>query len=91
MTHPIPDIPSPTNRRQALQIVGALAAAGLLPSHALATEVIDKVALLVGFGVGGGFDQTARGVQEALQKSGLVRDVAVENRTGGGGSVALAS
>ena len=84
------DIPSPANRRQALRIVGALAAAGLLPAHALASEVIDKVALLVGFGVGGGFDQTARGVQEALQKSGLVRDVAVENRTGGGGSVAIA-
>ena len=90
MTHPIPDIPSPTNRRQALQIVGVLAAAGLLPSHALASELIDKVALLVGFGVGGGFDQTARGVQEALQKSGLVKDVTVENRTGGGGSVAIA-
>jgi putative tricarboxylic transport membrane protein len=90
MTHRNPDTLSPTNRRQALQIVGALAAAGLLPSHALASELIDKVALLVGFGVGGGFDQTARGVQEALQKSGLVKDVTVENRTGGGGSVAIA-
>jgi putative tricarboxylic transport membrane protein len=90
MTHRFTDLPSPTNRRQALRIVGALAAAGLLPAHALASEVIDKVALLVGFGVGGGFDQTARGVQEALQKSGLVKDVAVENRTGGGGSVAIA-
>jgi putative tricarboxylic transport membrane protein len=90
MTNHFLDIPSPANRRQALRIVGALAAAGLLPAHALASEVIDKVALLVGFGVGGGFDQTARGVQEALQKSGLVKDVAVENRTGGGGSVAIA-
>ncbi|MFY7857362.1 MAG: tripartite tricarboxylate transporter substrate binding protein, partial [Rubrivivax sp.] len=90
MTHRNPDTLSPTNRRQAVQIVGALAAAGLLPSHALASELIDKVALLVGFGVGGGFDQTARGVQEALQKSGLVKDVTVENRTGGGGSVAIA-
>ncbi len=90
MSNHVIDLPSPPNRRQALRIVGALAAAGLLPAHALASEVIDKVALLVGFGVGGGFDQTARGVQEALQKSGLVKDVSVENRTGGGGSVAIA-
>lgn len=90
MNHRTPDVPSSTSRRQALQLVASLAAAGLLPAHALAAETIDKVALLVGFGVGGGFDQTARGLQEALQKSGLVKDVSVENRTGGGGSVAIA-
>lgn len=90
MNHRTPDAPSSTSRRQALQLVASLAAAGLLPAHALAAETIDKVALLVGFGVGGGFDQTARGLQEALQKSGLVKDVSVENRTGGGGSVAIA-
>ena len=90
MTNRFPDFPSLSNRRQALRIVGSLAATGLLPAHVLAAETIDRVALLVGFGVGGGFDQTARGVQEALQKSGLVKDVSVENRTGGGGSVAIA-
>jgi putative tricarboxylic transport membrane protein len=52
--------------------------------------VIDRVQILIGFGVGGGFDQTGRGTQEALQKSGLVPNVSVENRTGGGGSVAIA-
>ena len=61
-----------------------------LPKGASAQEVIDRLQFLVGFGVGGGFDQTARGTQEALQKSGLVANVAVENRTGGGGSVAIA-
>lgn len=90
MTSCTPDLPSSAARRQALRIVGSLVAAGLLPAHALASETIDKVAFLVGFGVGGGFDQTARGIQEALQKSGLVKDVTVENRTGGGGSVAIA-
>jgi putative tricarboxylic transport membrane protein len=78
------------DRRQWLQGAGACLAAGLWPAAATAQEAIDRINFLVGFGVGGGFDQTARGAQEALQKSGLVKDVAVENRTGGGGSVAIA-
>lgn len=90
-------LPDP-DRRLALRGAGALLTGGiaagalgsLWPTAAAAQEAIDKVNFLVGFGVGGGFDQTARGVQEALQKSGLVKDVSVENRTGGGGSVAIA-
>lgn len=78
------------DRRLALLGAGALLTSGLWPLGATAQEAIDRLNFLVGFGVGGGFDQTARGVQEALQKSGLVKDVAVENRTGGGGSVAIA-
>jgi putative tricarboxylic transport membrane protein len=77
-------------RRQWLTRAAACLAAGLVPPVVGAAEVIDKLNFLVGFGVGGGFDQTARGTQEALQKSGLVKDVTVENRTGGGGSVAIA-
>lgn len=78
------------HRRHVLAGASALAGAALLPRSPFAAEVIDRVNLLVGFGVGGGFDQTARGTQEAFQKSGLVANVAVENRTGGGGSVAIA-
>ncbi len=77
-------------RRQALAGASALGAALAAPSLPSAQEVIDRLNFLVGFGVGGGFDQTARGTQEALQKSGLVSNVTVENRTGGGGSVAIA-
>ncbi|MCM0019388.1 MAG: tripartite tricarboxylate transporter substrate binding protein [Tagaea sp.] len=79
-----------STRRDALRGAAALAGASLLPQGAFAQETIDRVNFLVGFGVGGGFDQTARGAQEALQKSGLVANVSVENRTGGGGSVAIA-
>jgi putative tricarboxylic transport membrane protein len=76
------------NRRQIVAGLGALPLAlGPTPG---AAETIDRVNFLVGFGVGGGFDQTARGTQEALQKSGLIANATVENRTGGGGSVAIA-
>jgi putative tricarboxylic transport membrane protein len=78
------------SRRDMLAGAAGLATAAAFPGALAAQEVIDRVNLLVGFGVGGGFDQTARGIQEALQKSGLVANVAVENRTGGGGSVAIA-
>jgi len=82
-------------RRQLLRATAALGGAASLatlglPLTASAQEVLDRVQFLVGFGVGGGFDQTARGTQEALQKSGLVANSSVENRTGGGGSVAIA-
>lgn len=82
-----------SEERRALLALGTLGGVALMSGWsglARAQETIDKVSFLVGFGVGGGFDQTARGVQEALQKSGLVKDVSVENRTGGGGSVAIA-
>lgn len=78
------------NRREALALAAAAAAAAGLPAPLLAQEAIDRVHFLVGFGAGGGFDQTARGTMEALQRSGLVQNVSVENRTGGGGSVVIA-
>lgn len=78
------------DRREMLGGVAGAAAAVLSSNRGYAADVIDRVNFLVGFGVGGGFDQTARGTQEALQKSGLVANVTVENRTGGGGSVAIA-
>ena len=39
---------------------------------------------------GGGWDQTARALQQALQAEGLVRTVAVENVTGAAGTIGLA-
>ena len=74
------------SRRAVLGSAAALVATGPV----WAQETIDRIHFLVGFGAGGGFDQTARGTQEALQKSGLVSNVTVENRTGAGGSIAIA-
>jgi len=39
---------------------------------------------------GGGWDQTARAMQEALQASGLARDIQVTNIPGAGGTIGLA-
>jgi hypothetical protein len=42
----------------------------MLPAFGQAAESIGRVQVLVV--VGGGFEQTGRGIQEALQKSGLI-------------------
>ncbi|MBT4160177.1 MAG: tripartite tricarboxylate transporter substrate binding protein, partial [Gammaproteobacteria bacterium] len=52
--------------------------------------LMDKVHFLIPAGPGGGWDGTARGVGEALVKSGLVTDVRFENLSGGGGGRAIA-
>lgn len=60
-------------------------------SPALSTnELMPKVHFLIPAGPGGGWDGTARGIGEALQKSGLVNDVSFENLSGGGGGRAIA-
>lgn len=55
-----------------------------------AQELMPKVHFLIPAGPGGGWDGTARGVGEALQKSGLVEDISYENLSGGGGGRAIA-
>jgi putative tricarboxylic transport membrane protein len=49
-----------------------------------------KTHFLIPAGPGGGWDGTARGIGEALIKSGLVADVSYENLSGGGGGRAIA-
>jgi putative tricarboxylic transport membrane protein len=79
-------------RRQALKTGGAMAAlavAGstLLPALALA---VDELTVIAPAAPGGGWDQTARSIQEVLQSSGIVKAVQVENVPGAGGTVGLA-
>lgn len=62
----------------------------VLPVSALAENLLEKVHFLIPAGPGGGWDGTARGVGEALMKSGLVTDVSFENLSGGGGGRAIA-
>ena len=51
---------------------------------------VEKIHFLVPGGAGGGWDGTARGVGEALKKSGLVNQTSFENMSGGGGGKAIA-
>ena len=51
---------------------------------------LDRIHFLIPAGPGGGWDGTARGVGEALIKSGLVTKVSFENLSGGGGGRAIA-
>jgi putative tricarboxylic transport membrane protein len=51
---------------------------------------IDSLKILVPANPGGGWDQTARNLAQALQKAGIVKTVQVDNRGGGGGTIGLA-
>ena len=63
------------------------------PAHAEALrsgQLLNEVHFLIPAGPGGGWDGTARGIGEALRKSGLVERVSYENLSGGGGGRAIA-
>jgi putative tricarboxylic transport membrane protein len=51
---------------------------------------LDELRIIAPAGPGGGWDQTARAMQEAVQSAGAVKTVTVENVPGAGGTVGLA-
>ncbi|MCW7553040.1 tripartite tricarboxylate transporter substrate-binding protein [Endozoicomonas gorgoniicola] len=53
-------------------------------------NTIDKTHFLVPGGAGGGWDSTARGIGEAMNRSGILERVSYENMSGGGGGRAIA-
>lgn len=53
-------------------------------------QEFDTVTLIAPAGPGGGWDQTARSLQSAMQKTGKVKAVSVENIPGAGGTIGLA-
>jgi len=66
------------------------AALALLIFVAPAANAQDRLHFLVPGGAGGGWDSTARGIGDALSRSGLVKSSSYENMSGGGGSRAIA-
>jgi len=68
--------------------VAAVALAAAVP--AAAQPVMDELRLIAPAAPGGGWDQTARAMQLALQRAGLVRLVPVENVPGAAGTIGLA-
>lgn len=70
-------------------VMAAIFATCIAGTPIYASEM-ENLHLLIPGGAGGGWDTTARGIGEALQKSGLVQTVSYENQSGGGGGKAIA-
>ena len=74
------------------QFLAALAAAtflgGAIP--ALAQQPIPELKIMAPAAPGGGWDQTARSMQQAMTQAGIARSIQVTNVPGAGGSVGIA-
>lgn len=73
------------SRRTFIAVV--LAAAMALPASA---QQMDQLSIMAPAAPGGGWDGTARVMQDVLQSAGIVKTVTVENVAGAGGTVGLA-
>jgi putative tricarboxylic transport membrane protein len=69
--------------------LAAIAAFGLAVPAA-AAPTLDQLRIIAPAAPGGGWDQTARVMQQALQRAGLVRIAPVENISGAAGTIGLA-
>ena len=67
-----------------------VAAAGLWGRAAAAQPAVDELRIIAPAAPGGGWDQTARAMQQALLQAGLVRISPVENVPGAAGTIGLA-
>jgi len=65
----------------------ALIAAAAMPASA---QQMDQLSIMAPAAPGGGWDGTARVMQDVLQSAGIVKSVTVENVAGAGGTVGLA-
>jgi putative tricarboxylic transport membrane protein len=68
-------------------MVAAIVFAARLAS---AQPMVDELRIIAPAAPGGGWDQTARAMQQALQRAGLVRLAPVENVAGAAGTIGLA-
>lgn len=83
----------PTRRRFARAAIAAalLAPAFLAPAFlATAAQAQNDLKIMAPAAPGGGWDQTARSLQQALVQGGIIKSVQVANVTGAGGTVGLA-
>jgi putative tricarboxylic transport membrane protein len=79
-----------TRRLSLAALAAGIALAGLGGSAAPAWAEIEGLEIVVPAGPGGGWDQTARAMQTALQEAGLASGVQVQNIGGAGGTIGLA-
>ena len=79
-----PLIPNPQS------LIPVLAAALCLSAPAAAQAPYDQLRIIAPAAPGGGWDQTARVMQQVVQQTGLARTVSVENVPGAAGLIGLA-
>jgi putative tricarboxylic transport membrane protein len=84
--------PARASRRTTLLAVAAAAAlaCGLLAAGGPASAQVKGLEIVAPASPGGGWDQTARAIQAALQEAGLASGVQVQNISGAGGTIGLA-
>lgn len=77
-----------------LKLVVVAAATGVatgLSASRGSPAAFERVTIIAPAAPGGGWDMTARAMQEALEEAGIVRSVRVENIAGAGGTIGLAA
>lgn len=70
--------------------IAAIAFALVVPTPAASQPVLSQLRIIAPAAPGGGWDQTARAMQQALQRAGIVRTPVVENIPGAAGTIGLA-
>ena len=73
---------------RAVALAAALLVAG--PRLVAGQPLLDRLLIVAPAAPGGGWDQTARAMQHALEREGLVRTVEVQNVAGAAGTIGLA-
>ena len=76
------------DRRSVIGVASAVAVLAMLPAPGRAE--IRRLEIIAPASPGGGWDQTARAMQAALQEAGLASGIQVQNIPGAGGTIGLA-
>ena len=76
------------DRRSVIGVASAVAVLAMLPAPGQAE--IRRLEIIAPASAGGGWDQTARAMQAALQEAGLASGIQVQNIPGAGGTIGLA-
>ena len=76
------------DRRSVIGVASAVAVLAMLPAPGQAE--IRRLEIIAPASPGGGWDQTARAMQAALQEAGLASGIQVRNIPGAGGTIGLA-
>ena len=76
--------------RRKIKLIAVFLSLGMFFGASQSAYALERLHILIPGGAGGGWDTTARGVGDALARSGLVPRASYENMSGGDGSKAIA-